>query len=83
MDAKYRLGGLAAWTIGFEDPQAMANIRTVALSIAPDKVLSNVTSDLSEFVYGQQINLTGTFTLADKQPVEYHDCKNQSIAKRL
>ena len=67
--AKYRLGGLAAWTIGFEDSQAMANIRTVALSIAPDKVISSVTSDLSEFIYGQQINLTGTFTLADKQPV--------------
>jgi spore germination protein YaaH len=67
--AKYRLGGLAAWTIGFEDSQAMTNIRTVALSIAPDKVLSSVTSDLSEFTYGQQINLTGTFTLADKQPV--------------
>ena len=67
--AKYRLGGLAAWTIGFEDSQAMANIRTVALSIAPDKVISSVNSDLSEFIYGQQINLTGTFTLADKQPV--------------
>jgi len=55
--AKYRLGGLAAWTIGFEISQAMANIRTVALSIAPDKVISSVTSDLSEFIYGQQINL--------------------------
>jgi spore germination protein YaaH len=67
--AKYRLGGLAAWTIGFEDPQAMTNIRSVALSIAPDKVVSNITSDLNEFTYGQQINLTGTFTLPDKQPV--------------
>jgi spore germination protein YaaH len=67
--SKYRLGGLAAWTIGFEDPQAMTNIRTVALSIAPDKILSSVTSDLNEFTYGEQINLTGTFTLADKQPV--------------
>ena len=67
--AKYRLGGLAAWTIGFEDPQAMTNIRSVALSIAPDKVVSNITSDLNEFTYGQLINLTGTFTLPDKQPV--------------
>ena len=67
--AKYRLGGISAWTIGFEDQQAMANIRNVALSIAPDKVLSSVTSDLSEITYGQQINLTGLFTLADKQPI--------------
>ena len=52
-----------------EDSQAMANIRTVALSIAPDKVLSSVSSDLSEFTYGQQINLSGSFTLADKSPI--------------
>ena len=67
--AKYRLGGVAAWTIGFEDAQSMTNIRNIALSIAPDKVISNVTSDFSEFTYGQPINLTGTFTLADKQPI--------------
>ena len=67
--AKYRLGGIVAWTIGFEDAQSMTNIRNVALSIAPDKVLSTVNSDLSEFTYGQMINLTGTFTLPDKQPI--------------
>jgi 5-hydroxyisourate hydrolase-like protein (transthyretin family) len=47
----------------------MSNIRNVALSIAPDKVLSSVTSDLDEFTYGQMINLAGTFTLPDKQPI--------------
>jgi spore germination protein YaaH len=67
--SKYRLGGVAAWTIGFEDAQAMSNIRNVALSIAPDKVVSTVTSDLSEFNYGQQINLSGAFTLPDKTPI--------------
>lgn len=67
--AKYRLGGIVAWTIGFEDPQAMTNIRNVALSIAPDKVLSNLSSDLTEFNYGQPINLSAIFTLADKQPI--------------
>lgn len=66
---KYRLGGVVAWTIGFEEPQAMEKIRNVALSIAPDKVLSSFTSDLTEFTYGQLINLSGTFTLADKQPI--------------
>ena len=67
--AKYRLGGIVAWTIGFEDQQAMTNIRNVALSIAPDQVIANVDSDLSEFNYGQMINLSGTFTLADKTPI--------------
>ena len=67
--SKYRLGGVVAWTVGFEDPIAMTNIRNVALSIAPDKVLSTVTTDLSDFIYGTPINLSGIFTLADKQPI--------------
>lgn len=67
--AKYRLGGVVAWTVGFEDEMAMTNIRNVALSIAPDKVISNLSTDLVEFNYGTPINLTGLFTLADKQPI--------------
>ena len=67
--SKYRLGGIVAWTIGFEDPQAMTNIRNVALSIAPDKVIANLSSDFTEFNYGQPINLSGLFSLADKQPI--------------
>jgi hypothetical protein len=67
--AKYRLGGVVAWTVGFEDESAMTNIRNVALSIAPDKVLSNLSSDLATFNYGTPITLNGLFTLADKQPI--------------
>jgi spore germination protein YaaH len=67
--AKYRLGGVVAWTVGFEDESAMTNIRNVALSIAPDKVLSDLTSDLATFNYGTPITLNGLFTLADKQPI--------------
>ena len=67
--AKYRLGGVVAWTVGFEDESAMANIRNVALSIAPDKVVSNLSIDQTEFNYGTPINLSGLFTLADKQPI--------------
>ena len=67
--AKYRLGGIVAWTIGFEDPQAMANIRSVALSIAPDIVVSNLSTNANELNYGEPINLSALFTLADKQPI--------------
>ena len=67
--AKYRLGGLVAWTIGFEDQQAMTNIRNLALTIAPDQVLSTLSSDFAIFKYGQPITLSGLFTLADKSPV--------------
>lgn len=66
---KYRLGGVVAWTVGFEDETAMANIRNVALSIAPDKVISNLATDLDNFNYGAPINVAGLFTLADKQPI--------------
>ena len=67
--AKYRLGGLVAWTIGFEDQQAMTNIRNLALTIAPDQVISTLNSDFTTFKYGQPITLSGIFTLADKSPV--------------
>ena len=67
--AKYRLGGLVAWTIGFEDQQAMTNIRNLALTIAPDQVISTLNSDFTTFKYGQPITLSGLFTLADKSPV--------------
>ena len=67
--SKYRLGGLVAWTVGFEDQPAMTNIRNVALSIAPDKVVSTLSTDFDNFNYGTPINLSGIFTLADKQPI--------------
>ena len=67
--SKYRLGGLVAWTIGFEDQQAMTNIRNLALTIAPDQVVSMLSSDFTIFKYGQPITLSGLFTLADKSPV--------------
>lgn len=67
--SKYRLGGIVAWTIGFEDAQAMTNIRNVALAIAPDQVVASVQSDLTDFNYGRMINLVGSFTLADKSPI--------------
>ncbi len=64
--AKYRLGGLAAWTIGMEEPTATAGIRTTALSIAPDEVLLSLASDQISVKYGLPINLTGQSTLKDK-----------------
>ena len=64
--AKYRLGGLAAWTIGMEEPAAMDGIRTTALSIAPDEVLLSLASDQISIKYGSPINLTTQATRKDK-----------------
>lgn len=37
--------------------------------IAPDKVVSTLSTDFDNFNYGTPINLSGIFTLADKQPI--------------
>jgi len=67
--AKYRLGGLSQWTLGMEDLATSQGIREVARSIAPDKVISNLSVDKTELGFGEVTNLTGRFTLPDKSPV--------------
>ena len=59
--AKYKLGGLTAWTLGMEDPAAMDLIREVALKMAQAKVLSVLTSDKTVSPYARAINLSGEF----------------------
>ena len=66
---KYRLGGIAVWTFGMENTAAIASIRDIAKSIAPDQVLGTITTDLEQIGYGSTFNLTGTFKLPDKTPV--------------
>ncbi|MEI6844208.1 MAG: glycosyl hydrolase family 18 protein [Actinomycetes bacterium] len=66
---KYHLGGITAWTLGMEDPGAMDAIRTVALSIAPDQVMSSLSSDASELSFGTPFSVKAQFTFADKQPI--------------
>lgn len=67
--AKYRLGGITAWTLGMEDPTATDAVRQVAQSIAPDQVVSTLTLDQSSAPYGTPLNITGRFQLPDKQPI--------------
>ena len=66
---KYRLGGIAVWTFGMENTAAIASIRDIAKSIAPDQVLGTIATDLEQIGYGSTFNLTGTFKLPDKTPV--------------
>lgn len=67
--AKYRLGGITAWTLGMEDPSAMDAVRQVAQSIAPDVVVSTLSVDQSAALYGSAVNITGVLQLPDKTPV--------------
>ena len=66
---KYRLGGLAAWTIGMEEPLALEGVRNVAKSIAPDKVIANLIIETGTVNYGQPISLNATLTIKDKSPL--------------
>ncbi len=67
--AKYRLGGITAWTLGMEDPTATDAVRQVAQAIAPDEVISTVTTDQDVVAYGNPVNVNGLFQLPDKTPV--------------
>ena len=67
--AKYKLGGVTAWTLGMEEPLAMESIRQTAITIAPAKVLSALTSDKAASLYARAINLSGQITLEDTTPV--------------
>ena len=70
--AKYRLGGVALWTLGMEDPRATTAMRNVALAIAPDEVSSLLTienANEKQVNYGDIFTLKGVLTFKDKSPV--------------
>lgn len=66
---KYRLGGMAQWTIGMEDMATSGAVRDVARSIAPDKVNALINVDKNALNYGELFTVSGAFTLPDKSPV--------------
>lgn len=66
---KYRLGGLAAWTIGMEEPLALEGVRNVAKAIAPDQVSATISIDQSAIEYGDPITISGAFTIKDNSPL--------------
>lgn len=66
---KYRLGGVAIWTFGKETDEAAQAIKAAAQAIAPDVVVSAITTDLEQIGYGSTFNLIGTFKLPDKTPI--------------
>jgi spore germination protein YaaH len=63
--AKYRLGGLAQWTLGMEDPLATSAIRDLAKTIAPDAVVASLTTDVTTVNLGTGVRITGTLKLPD------------------
>jgi len=66
--AKYKIGGVTAWTLGMEEPLAMEAIRQTALGIAPVKVISALTADMTAALYGRSISISAQLNLEDKSP---------------
>ena len=66
--AKYKLGGVTAWTLGMEEPLAMEAIRQTALGIAPVKVISALTADKTAALYGNSVSISAQLNLEDKSP---------------
>lgn len=66
--AKYKLGGVTAWTLGMEEPLAMEAIRQTALGIAPVKVISALTVDRTVALYGNSISISAQLNSEDKSP---------------
>lgn len=65
----YHLGGIMEWTLGFEDPAALAGIRQVAISIAPDKVISTLMIDKSSINIGDVATISAHVAIADTTPI--------------
>jgi 5-hydroxyisourate hydrolase-like protein (transthyretin family) len=63
---KYKLGGVALWTLGMEDVSATQAIRSAAMSFAPEKITSTISVDKNEITYGQQFILSGTINGENK-----------------
>lgn len=70
--AKYRLGGVALWTLAMEDAAATLEIRNAALAIAPDPVVNTITIEgltQDATYYGDLITVKGLITLKDLTPI--------------
>ena len=63
---KYKLGGVALWTLGMEDVSATQAIRSAAMSFAPEKITSKISVDKNEILYGQQFILSGAINEENK-----------------
>lgn len=68
--AKYKLGGVAMWTLGMEDETALDGIKQVAQTLARSKVKSTLEVDRTAIKYGEAVTLTGSLTIKENQPVK-------------
>jgi spore germination protein YaaH len=80
--AKYKLGGIAMWTLGMEDENAFDGIKQIAQSLAQSKVKATLSVDQSAISYGENITLTGTLTIKENQPVKEEPVAIERFSER-
>ena len=68
--AKYKLGGIAMWTLGMEDENAYDGIKEIAQSLAQSKVKATLSVDQSAINYGEAVTLAGSLTIKNDLPVK-------------
>ncbi len=66
---KYRLGGIAFWSFGSEDPATWDLLRSYAKTIAPDKVIADLAVAQDSVTYSSMAQLTASFHILDSTPV--------------
>lgn len=66
---KYKLGGIAMWTLGMEDENAFDGIKEIAIANALDVVSSNLTIDSATVDYGKPITLKANVTYRNGKPL--------------
>lgn len=66
---KYRLGGIAFWSFGSEDPATWDLLRSYARTIAPDKVIADLAVAQDSVTYSSTAQLTASFRILDSTPV--------------
>ena len=79
--SKYKLGGIAMWTLGMEDENAFDGIKQVAQSLAQSKVKATLSVDQSAISYGENLTLTGTLTIKENQPVKQEPVEIQRYSQ--
>ena len=78
---KYKLAGIAMWTLGMEDENAYDGIKQVAQSLAQSKVKATLSVDQSAINYGEKLTLTGTLTIKENQPVKQEPVEIQRYSQ--
>jgi spore germination protein YaaH len=66
---KYRIGGIAFWSFGSEDPASWMQLRSYAKTIAPDQVIGTLSLSTNPVDYSSPSLISANFKITDSTPV--------------